>query len=153
MNISLEIIAYSKHGLKFKCIIVKTIELTIDVGSGEGFQSEFLLADRFCEDLLYLVDDLFFVLNLSVECNGFGCLCTWGTSTRIWYCSLGQSSNRQLTKDWWVHEYKEKFNFLWDVSSRKYKVKICIWQIYIVDSRLILQEYKHNYIFKIISKP
>ena len=38
-----------------------------DVGSGEGFQSEFLLADMFHEDLLQLVDDMLFVLNLSVN--------------------------------------------------------------------------------------
>ena len=52
-----------------------------DVGSGEGFQSEFLLADMFHEDLLQLVDDMFFALNFSVnkctqlERNSFGCLC------------------------------------------------------------------------------
>ena len=74
MNTSFEIVAYSKHGLKVKCIIVKTIELTIDlyrvdkdVGEGEGFQSEFLLADMFCENLLQSVDDMFFVLNLFVD--------------------------------------------------------------------------------------
>ena len=38
-----------------------------DVGSGEGFQSEFLLADMFHEDLLQSVDDMFFVLNLFVN--------------------------------------------------------------------------------------
>ena len=38
-----------------------------DVGSGEGFQSEFLLADMFHEDLLQLFDDMFFVFNLSVD--------------------------------------------------------------------------------------
>ena len=38
-----------------------------DVGSGEGFQSEFLLADILHEDLLQLVDDMFFVLNLSIN--------------------------------------------------------------------------------------
>ena len=38
-----------------------------DVGSGEGFQSEFLLADMFHENLLQLVDDMFFVWNLSVD--------------------------------------------------------------------------------------
>ena len=38
-----------------------------EVGSGEGFQSEFLLADMFHEDLMQLVNDMFFVLNLSVD--------------------------------------------------------------------------------------
>ena len=36
-----------------------------DVGSGEGFQSGFLLADMFHEDLLQLVDDMFFVCRLT----------------------------------------------------------------------------------------
>ena len=38
-----------------------------EVGLSEGFQSEFLLADMFCEDLLQAVDDMFFLLNLSVH--------------------------------------------------------------------------------------
>ena len=38
-----------------------------DVGEGEGFQSGFLLVDLLHEDLLQLVDDMFFVLNLSVD--------------------------------------------------------------------------------------
>ena len=38
-----------------------------DVGLGEGFQSVFLLADMFREDLLQLVDDMLFAFNLSVD--------------------------------------------------------------------------------------
>ena len=38
-----------------------------DVGSGEGFESGFFLENMFHEDLLQTVDDLFFVLNLSVD--------------------------------------------------------------------------------------
>ena len=79
---------------------------------------------------------------------------------RIWYCSLGPSSNWQLTKDWCVHEYKEDWSVQltlillilgvagsqrrvearqgYDASSdtqnmriENIKSKICIWHLWL----------------------